>query len=185
MLFRDLYAWFYMPVSVHKLLIHGADVIRSHLLPIGIYSEEAQGDRTKHVRQYSYSIHAKKSSRQNTLTDQFSYLLTTSDPFISNLIQTNIDARERKVRSRDVALSGIAQENPLFEEDDRQEMEEEEEGEGDPDETCSSSADTSSVSAHSDSSSSLPGTDESFVNRLSIAAETEEFYALPDYYVAE
>ena len=64
-------------------------------------------------------------------------------------------------------------------------MEEEEEGESDPDETCSSSADTSSVTAHSDSSSSLPGTDESFANRLSIAAETEEFYALPDYYVAE
>ena len=184
MLFRDLYAWFYMPVSVHKLLIHGADVIRSHLLPIGMYSEEAQEARNKHVRQYRIR-HAKKSSRQNTLTDQFSYLLTTSDPFISNLIQTNIDARERKVRSRDVALSGIAQENPLFEEDDRQEMEEEEEGEGDPDETCSSSADTSSVSAHSDSSSSLSGTEESFVNRLSIAAETEEFYALPDYYVAE
>jgi hypothetical protein len=34
-LFVSLYPWFYMPLSVHKVLIHGADVIRTSLLPIG------------------------------------------------------------------------------------------------------------------------------------------------------
>ena len=43
--FRDLYPWFYMPVSLHKMLIHCADVIRSHLLPIGMHSEEIQEAR--------------------------------------------------------------------------------------------------------------------------------------------
>lgn len=34
-LFVSLYIWFYMPPSVHKVLIHGTDVIRISLLPIG------------------------------------------------------------------------------------------------------------------------------------------------------
>lgn len=36
-LFVDLYPWYYMPASVHKILIHGADVIRFAILPIGNY----------------------------------------------------------------------------------------------------------------------------------------------------
>lgn len=34
-LFVDLYSWYYMPASVHKMLIHGADIIKHALLPIG------------------------------------------------------------------------------------------------------------------------------------------------------
>lgn len=34
-IFIKLYPWFYMPPSVHKILIHGADVIRYAILPIG------------------------------------------------------------------------------------------------------------------------------------------------------
>lgn len=34
-LFISLCPWYYMPATVHKILIHGADVIRSSLLPIG------------------------------------------------------------------------------------------------------------------------------------------------------
>lgn len=33
-IFIKLYPWFYMPSSVHKILIHGADVIRYAILPI-------------------------------------------------------------------------------------------------------------------------------------------------------
>jgi hypothetical protein len=36
-LFVSLYPWFYMPSSVHKILIHGANVIRFAILPIGKY----------------------------------------------------------------------------------------------------------------------------------------------------
>lgn len=34
-LFVKLYPWYYMPSSVHKILLHGAEVIRHALLPIG------------------------------------------------------------------------------------------------------------------------------------------------------
>jgi hypothetical protein len=33
-LFVSLYPWFYMPPTVHKILIHGADVIRTSILSI-------------------------------------------------------------------------------------------------------------------------------------------------------
>lgn len=31
----NLYPWFYLPSAVHKVLIHGGDIIRASLLPIG------------------------------------------------------------------------------------------------------------------------------------------------------
>lgn len=34
-MFVTLYPWYYMPASVHKVLLHGADVIRFAPLPIG------------------------------------------------------------------------------------------------------------------------------------------------------
>jgi hypothetical protein len=36
-IFVQLYPWYYMPTSVHKILIHGSDVIRYAILPIGKY----------------------------------------------------------------------------------------------------------------------------------------------------
>lgn len=33
--FVALYPWFYLPSSVHKILVHGAEIIKSALLPIG------------------------------------------------------------------------------------------------------------------------------------------------------
>ena len=36
-LYQSLYPWFYMPPSVHKILIHGADIISASPLPIGTY----------------------------------------------------------------------------------------------------------------------------------------------------
>ena len=45
------YGWYKLPPSVHKILIHGADIISTTAeLPIGIYSEEAQETRNKHLR---------------------------------------------------------------------------------------------------------------------------------------
>ena len=81
-LFVNLYPWYYMTATVHKILIHGADVIASLELPIGAYSEEAQEARNKHNRQYRLR-HSRKTSRLQTITDQFHYLLITSDPVIS------------------------------------------------------------------------------------------------------
>lgn len=40
--FVELYPRFYMPTSVHKLLLHGTEIIVHALLPIEQMSEDAQ-----------------------------------------------------------------------------------------------------------------------------------------------
>ena len=110
-LFRDLYNWYYMPASLHKLLIHGADVIRSLLLPIGSYSEEAQESRSKDNRLYRIK-HARKTSRTDTITDQFCYLMITSDPFISSTLGSEMEKPQR-ARAKSTSAE-IPEENPLL-----------------------------------------------------------------------
>lgn len=73
------YDWYYMPISLHKLLIHSPDVILSFFIPIGQLSEEALECRHKdirHIREHN----ARKSSRINTNRDIMTMLLLTSDP---------------------------------------------------------------------------------------------------------
>lgn len=57
-----------MPVSVHKILIHGAAIAKAILLPIGIMSEEAQESSNKVYRRIR-ERHTRKSNRINTTTD--------------------------------------------------------------------------------------------------------------------
>lgn len=38
--FVGMYPWFYMPASVHKILMHGADIIRHVALPIGKFYDD-------------------------------------------------------------------------------------------------------------------------------------------------
>lgn len=45
--FVTVYPWFYMPQTMHKILIHGHDVVRRMVLPMGMLSEEAQEARNK------------------------------------------------------------------------------------------------------------------------------------------
>lgn len=75
---------YYMPSTMHKLLIHGPDIISSFDLPIGILSEEALEAKHKEFRKNRLS-HTRKSSRLNSNKDLINIMLITSDPFISSL----------------------------------------------------------------------------------------------------
>lgn len=46
-LYVELYPWYYMPATVHKILIHGSDVIEFTAVPIGQFSEEVLYDVTE------------------------------------------------------------------------------------------------------------------------------------------
>ena len=48
----DLYSWYYMPPSLHSILIHGHEVVRRFSLPIGILSEEVQESRNKDFKKF-------------------------------------------------------------------------------------------------------------------------------------
>lgn len=79
-----LYPWYYMPTSMHKILIHGAAIIKSAILPIGQMSEDAQESTNKYIKK-NRSEFARKFSRTKTMEDVFSRLLLTSDPYVSSL----------------------------------------------------------------------------------------------------
>lgn len=49
-LFVELYSWYSMPTTVHKILIHGAEIVQYFLVPIGQMSEEAQEARNKDIK---------------------------------------------------------------------------------------------------------------------------------------
>ncbi|CAF0936368.1 unnamed protein product [Brachionus calyciflorus] len=59
-----------MPVSMHKLLIHSADMVTNFDLRIGFYTEEAQEARNKDNKYFRLN-YTRKTSRETTLSDQF------------------------------------------------------------------------------------------------------------------
>ena len=74
-----------MPSSVHKILIHGKDIIEHFaVLPIGQLSEEAQESRNKDYKRFRLH-HSRKCSRYATNEDVFKRLMCTSDPYISSI----------------------------------------------------------------------------------------------------
>lgn len=82
-LYVKLYWWYYMPPTVHKILIHGSDVIRFAPVPIGQLSEEVQETRHKEIRRYRLQ-NTRKTSRIKTNEDLLHSLLISSDPLISS-----------------------------------------------------------------------------------------------------
>lgn len=72
-----------MSATVHKILFHGADIIKSLPLPVGQLSEdviEASHKEYKNLRQY----HSRKFSRANTNSDIFNWMLVSSDPVLAD-----------------------------------------------------------------------------------------------------
>lgn len=78
------YPWYNLPSSVHKVLIHGSEVIDYALLSIGELSKEAAESCNKLVRQFRRD-NTRKMSRVVTNTDLMHRHLLNSDPFISSL----------------------------------------------------------------------------------------------------
>lgn len=83
-LYKELYKWYFMPPSVHKVLFHGSDIIESLYLPIGLYSEEAQEARNKDFKRIR-EHNTRKMSRYETNIDTINGLLISSDPYISSI----------------------------------------------------------------------------------------------------
>lgn len=82
--FIDLYPWYNMPTSVHKILFHSSEIIAHFMLPIGQLGEEAQESRNKDIKRYR-EFHSRKFSRTQNMEDMFCNLLVSSDPLISGM----------------------------------------------------------------------------------------------------
>ena len=80
----ELYHWYWMPTTVHVILIHGHSVIKTLFLPIGQLGEEALESRNKDFRKYRQH-NSRQSSRLKSNTDVFNMMLISSDPLITSL----------------------------------------------------------------------------------------------------
>lgn len=96
-LYVDLYNWYKMPNTVHKVLIHGKNIILAAILPIGKLTEEAQEARNKDYRRYRLG-HARKNSRLSTNEDIMNMLLVTSDPYINTF---RVEPKKKKLDLHD------------------------------------------------------------------------------------
>lgn len=108
------YDWYYMPSSVHKILIHGQNVIKHFaVLPIGQLSEDAQESRNKDYRNIRLH-HARKCSRSATNEDVFKTLLYTSDPYITSLRKPYV-RNVKELEEEALSLLNVAPESePTF-----------------------------------------------------------------------
>ena len=85
-LYLNLYGWYYMPSSVHKVLVHGCDIVDFFEFPIGQLSEDALEARHKEFRKIRL-CNTRKTSRIDGNTDLIKTLLMTSDPELSTYRQ--------------------------------------------------------------------------------------------------
>lgn len=86
-----------MPISMHKLLIHGPQIIAHALLPIGQLSEDAQEALNKGIKSIRENF-SRKCSRSITMEDFWNRLVVTSDSYISSIRKL----RQEKIRSLSV-----------------------------------------------------------------------------------
>lgn len=82
-LFVRLYPWFYMPSSVHKILMHGAKVIKRFYLPIVQFTEEAAEARNKDFNRFR-KFNTRKISRRAMNEDLIHKSLISSDPQLAS-----------------------------------------------------------------------------------------------------
>lgn len=77
------YPWYNMPTLIHKLLIHGPEIIDSSLLPIGQMSEDAQESCNKFIKIYRRDF-SRQNFRKKTMEDVFLRFFIASDPYVSS-----------------------------------------------------------------------------------------------------
>lgn len=79
--YLNLYNWYIMPVTLHKVLLHGTEIIKHCIIPIGQMSEEASEAQNKEIRKFRLG-HTCKVSRVRTNFDLLKFLFVSSDHFV-------------------------------------------------------------------------------------------------------
>lgn len=89
-LYVSLYSWYYMPTTLHKLFIHGHQIIEKSILPVGRMSEEAQERSNKSIKSYR-NDYSRKNCRENTNRDIINRMLITSDPLVNTYLKPPVN----------------------------------------------------------------------------------------------
>jgi len=83
-----------MTATLHKILVHGADIIRTSILRVGMLGEEASEAKNKFYKNDRIN-HTRKCDRISTMSDLFYRSMDCSDPVISSLRLKNCKEREQ------------------------------------------------------------------------------------------
>lgn len=92
------YNWYPMPATLHKILIHGSDIMRTCLLPTGMLGEEASEARNKDYKNYRL-FNSRKINREANITDVFYRIMDTSDPIINAM---NLQSRLKNKQNMEI-----------------------------------------------------------------------------------
>ena len=94
--------WYSLPPTLHRVLVHGEDIIKATPVAIGTTSEEGSEANAKFARKF-LKHHTRKSSHKDTMFDLFHRLLDISDPFV---VSQSFVANEKQIRKipADMAL---------------------------------------------------------------------------------
>lgn len=93
-LYLNLYNWYKIPATVHKVLAHAGEIIIHSPAPLGILAEEAAECQHKQLKKYR-THHARKRSRVENLHDVFIRAMNESDPYVSSIWIAN--RRQKRV----------------------------------------------------------------------------------------
>lgn len=106
------YNWYLMPSTLHKILMHGGDVIRTSVLPIGMLGEEASESRNKCYKS-DRQHHARKISREANLQDVFYRSMDSTDPIINDIsLQSRLKKRNKFWLAKEISdLLEVPEEN--------------------------------------------------------------------------
>jgi len=111
-LYMKTYPWYPMSPTVHKILVHGADIINLCIVPVGCLGENASEARNKHYKMDRRS-HARKNSRLSNMADVFNRAMDSSDPLISSYY---INKRLQNLKKKPLPIEVInLLENPTSE----------------------------------------------------------------------
>lgn len=94
-LYVQHYPWYYRCATLHIILMHGGDIIKTSALPVGMLPEEASESRNKDYKNFRRS-HSRQFSREATLEDVFLRSMDTSNPQISTLsLRTRLNKKKK------------------------------------------------------------------------------------------
>lgn len=94
-LYLKEYDWYPMSATLHKILIHGSQILEAAVLPLGFLAENASEARNKFYKKDRIA-HARKDSRVHNMIDVYGRAMDSSDPLLSSLcLQNRIKSRHR------------------------------------------------------------------------------------------
>jgi hypothetical protein len=103
-LYLELYPWYKIPASVHKILAHIGEVIMHSPAPLGSLGEEGAESNNK-IYKENRRYHARKCSREANLQDTFVRSLHLSDVIISTHTLS-----QRLAKKKSIGLPNVVKE---------------------------------------------------------------------------